>query len=772
MTLSPGPSYALCTDADDARQLTDGVTGGADWTNKSTVGWSWPAGPVTLTIDLGLVEPIGEVRICSIGGGRAGVFYPAAIIVLVSDDGRRYRVAGAVNSFGLAQDRESAGAAPKAPYTFTVGPMQTRGRYVGLLIEPDGAYAFVDELEVLRGRHRPAEVQFAVENDWSLAEASRVLPVIHRRAAAQAVLEAIRRAGDQPGPGDFAERLTRLRAALGASKSLYDEKEVERITVELYQLRGIRLAGSGPHRLRWAVVNPMSRLAPAEDLAASGASSDGLELRCWQGEYESAAVNLLNCGPTALHLTARIGGPEVAGTTQPAWAAGFTLRQAVTVHSRSCGPTGDALAKLRDGAFTLGAGQTGQLWLTFHDRTLRPGLHHFALRLSATDEQNRATLADIAIPGRLQVDPIEFPAHPTLKSVNWAYLQRAPILRRATGAALQDLREHYINVRVLQPWGDRSELPLPQPDRDGRVRVDFSGHAEALRRHADAEQYLFFWNCTPQEPNLANLPPWMSPAWKRAMRTWLREWVGFLGRGGVGYERFAMHPFDEYIGDEFYQLARFIKEEVDPRIRIFANSRGGEDGAQLLRVAPYVDLWSLPDVPPEATLSPVEQDLRKTAQVWTYACDGPSKSLAPYGYYRLQAWRAFARGESGCGFWSYADPGAADVNPWDDTHRGVGPFGVVYPVDGCPVSCADDALIPSRRWEAWREGIEDFEYLVRTRAAVDAARRAGRSRDAARAQRVLDRAVRQVVRNSGDASAVYRARRELVEELLRHAQPG
>jgi len=233
-----------------------------------------------------------------------------------------------------------------------------------------------------------------------------------------------------------------------------------------------------------------------------------------------------------------------------------------------------------------------------------------------------------------------------------------------------------------------------------------------------------------------------------------------------------MYPFDETLCDEFYQLAKFIKTEVDPRIRLFANSRGAPGGHEMSRIAPFIDIWCFRDLPYGATIGPEEQRIRRSsASVWSYDCARPAKGKPPYDYYRLQMWRAFARGDTGCGFWVYADPGAADA--WDDFATMHGRYGVVYGPQGGPAGLdyAGESLIPSRRWEAWREGVEDYEYLVALRDATSAARRSGDSGSADRAQKVLDEAVRGVLEHRSDPEAVYRARRAITQQMLR-LQPG
>jgi hypothetical protein len=69
--------------------------------------------------------------------------------------------------------------------------------------------------------------------------------------------------------------------------------------------------------------------------------------------------------------------------------------------------------------------------------------------------------------------------------------------------------------------------------------------------------------------------------------------------------------------------------------------------------------------------------------------------------FRLAFWEAFAKDLRGFGFWDYANCGGSVWDPWDvDRHD----YAVVY--DG-----AATELIPSKRWEAYRDGAEDHALL-------------------------------------------------------------
>ena len=147
-TLEPSPNYAHCTDPGDATQLTDGqYTVDYFWTQKSTVGWSGVE-PVIITIDLGQVQSIGGASF-STAAGVAGVEWPRAISVLVSDDGRSYFDAG--DLVALSNSTKPPPLEGYAVHRFVSDQLKAHGRFVKFLVVPSVAYCFVDEIEVFKG---------------------------------------------------------------------------------------------------------------------------------------------------------------------------------------------------------------------------------------------------------------------------------------------------------------------------------------------------------------------------------------------------------------------------------------------------------------------------------------------------------------------------------------------------------------------------------------------------------------------------------------------
>ena len=103
--------------------------------------------------------------------------------------------------------------------------------------------------------------------------------------------------------------------------------------------------------------------------------------------------------------------------------------------------------------------------------------------------------------------------------------------------------------------------------------------------------------------------------------------------------------------------------------------------------------------------------------------------------------------------------------PWDDTLRPHGFSGVVFGAKAGHVSELRENIVPSRRWEAWREGVEDYQYLYELQQEINEIR----TTDpviANQAQETLDNQVNQVLNNPDNSDIVYDAREILSDMLL------
>ncbi len=92
--------------------------------------------------------------------------------------------------------------------------------------------------------------------------------------------------------------------------------------------------------------------------------------------------------------------------------------------------------------------------------------------------------------------------------------------------------------------------------------------------------------------------------------------------------------------------------------------------------------------------------------IWIYSGSGPARALSPYSFYRLMSWQAFQSDYKGIGFWNYADEGPdKQLNLISDPLiNPVNSYSVIY--DGL-----GKEIVSTRRWEAFRLGIEDYSIL-------------------------------------------------------------
>lgn len=78
-----------------------------------------------------------------------------------------------------------------------------------------------------------------------------------------------------------------------------------------------------------------------------------------------------------------------------------------------------------------------------------------------------------------------------------------------------------------------------------------------------------------------------------------------------------------------------------------------------------------------------------------------------------------------------------------------------------------DGVISSKRWEAYRAGIEDYELCRMLRATIVTAKKAGKVQAAKimSSQRALDRLVDKVLKRRDDPMVAERAHQELLRQV-------
>ncbi len=761
---SPKPDYSLTADENDPVQLTDGIRhSGQIWVDRKTVGWAHVPLP-TLTLDLGAVHAIGMVNYYA-AGGCCGAYFPEATALLLSTDGQAYEIA-ALNAWPPGEQKDDGAHVRK----FQIDARHKRARFVRLTFQPHKGFVMLDEVEVLGDRVTPqrlAEYQKSTTRpNWTLWEWVGVRPQLielagHGEQAREAIGSLDRRFADLDlDGGPAADGL--LREALEMRASL----------------------AKAHFRREWMCWNtpPWDELLGSTFAAPDRKPTRSIDLHLWQNEYESAAVSIGNFAADARQFRVTIGPlPDAAGNKHD-WSQRLWLREAMFVPTFRGPRAADPLPLIAGdrgvaGQIEIQAGAVRVLWLTLRAKDLPAGQYCATLDIRPVDNESDLHRVEL----KLRVDPLTMPGPNDVALTSEHYVQRWGW--NLPAQIEDDLDRHYSNSRVFHPVC----LPWPKVDATKTVleSVDFSAYDKALEETGAIRIHSVFWGGGGDGPPVLQQFDLESPAGQACFKQWIKAWSDHVAERGLGFDEFFFYPYDEEINETFILIARLIKE-VDPRHHIVCNevrSKGGATPEAITRIAPYIDIWCpnthvyLPPVPtwvfgPENRRAFEDARRNHPGRLWIYGVSGGgadatpgSKHLAPGKYHRWLPWLAFREGATTAGFWCYAGTN----NLWDD-FDGRGPdYGVVYFANDAPAGVArNEVVIPSRRWEAWREGVEDYQYLFELREAIRMATEAGVVQSTLeRANQVLQQCLEEVLGESVESAHYDRAREDLTKTILK-----
>lgn len=721
-TLFPAPNYPYCTDPDDRVQLTDGQsTAGYFWTQPGTVGWTH-ARYATITLDLGQVEPIGGAALTT-AAGAAGVTWPLAIHVLVSDDGKSFRDAGDL----VALDLKAHGPWPEkyAIRRLWTTELRTRGRYVQLVLIPlpGGPYLFVDEVEVLRG---PAELLRRdltgqpVTDAKTLFEQGRIQrAVTHRWQADAAGLRSL--ISSSRLPDDARQQL------LARLEEVVQQQAAAKVSADA-SFRAVLPIGEGHARLLAIQAQLWRRLGrpafhgwvvppwdPLELITVPPENPTGpVEVHMMRGEYREAAVNLANSTDRPLNVRLRFEGLPQSPTP------GYVTVHEVTWTDTSQGvPVAAALpeAARTDGAWsvTVLPGLIQQVWLTLHGTDLASG--EYAGSLIAQPEGYAA----LAMPIRLRVWPFDFPEKTTLWLGGWCYTNG----NGAYGVTPKNRRQFLEHVQtrfVNAPWASGSvmmDFRIAEGDPP-RVTLNTEVFDDWIGQWPRAGRYMVF---LAQGHTFAGATVG-TPAFDRRVGAWISAWVRHLGTKGIAPDRLALLIHDEpHEQTDVAPIVAWAKaiRAAEPKVLIWEDPTYRDPAkapAELFEVChvlcPNRPMW----LAGGKSFAEFYLDQQRRGRVLEfYSCSGPARLLDPYSYYRLQAWHCWQVGATGSFFWALGDNSGA--SSWNEYLATAGPY--------TPLFIEDQSIVAGKQMEAIRQSAEDFEYFVMLRKAVDRAKTAGRA---------------------------------------------
>lgn len=708
------PNYAPTVDAKDGVQLTDGRFAPDDpvgiWVFKDAIGWRLnDAGePFWFSIDLGESHAIDGVAIHT-AAGRAGVHWPEAVYVLVSNDGENYTLAGEI--VALSDKNALPPAEGYATHEFKASGLTASGRYVAF-VPVAQPYFFIDEVEVFGA---PAAASVSAGRAYTLPDFAE--QYVRGKTIEKLI---VRRYREDISDID---RLSRRIRDNQIQKAIVDDLKVVEAEVDGYEYvpdgefrtllpfgelgekifqrqasvwRGMGLNGC----VVW--VSNTWDLLPIVHLP-TGSSAQPLKLRMMANEYRAALLNLSNA--TDAPQLVRV---EIADLPAKMMSDDIAVHRVVWTDTRRGGPVTSALplAERKGNAyeFEIPSGITQQVWFNVHSRHVGPGEHR--LRIVVTS--NNVTQE---VPFELTVSSVRFPDRPTLSLGGWDDSNvpggEYDINPQNLPAVLEHLQARYVD----SPWATKTVFPAGSYNADGTLatKPDTAEFERWRKMWPDARNLCVFLHVD----DTFDGSEMGTALFEKKIGEWARFWAGQVAASGVAAENVYLLLVDEP-----------REPEMDVRVLAWAKPiKAAATGMKIWEDPIHEDITqanqemlAICDVLCVKRMSPnskrdtlhLQHFQKNGAALSFYACSGtPGAFTDPYAYFRLQAWACARYGATSSHFWAFSDGGGASSwNGYADMNSFV------------PYFLDKTSVTPAKQMEAIREGVQDYEYFVMLRNAI------------------------------------------------------
>ncbi len=269
-------------------------------------------------------------------------------------------------------------------------------------------------------------------------------------------------------------------------------------------------------------------------------------------------------------------------------------------------------------------------------------------------------------------------------------------------------RQNVFHIR-MNTQSAKSRVEKLNPDGTLAEKPDFSELTERLLRGKPYGRFFFEpfrfrsrdnrprgWKCTD-----GSTIPYLSDRWAIGYKQWLRAFKAYLESLGIETDQWYILTHDEAFhqdGKKGSLGCAKLTYQVDPTIQFFMDSWTG--GPEELKPWRRTNTTWCPDYG-IYNLGPWHWIKAEKRPTWMYFCHQSQRGFSPHTFYRVRGWLAWIRKLDGVAFFA---PTVFTGSTWNDLD---GPFG-----DTCVVlNGADGEPVNTRRWEAYREGIEDYLYL-------------------------------------------------------------
>ncbi|MCC6696609.1 MAG: PQQ-binding-like beta-propeller repeat protein [Candidatus Hydrogenedentes bacterium] len=456
-------------------------------------------------------------------------------------------------------------------------------------------------------------------------------------------------------------------------------------------------AASAEQKLIAQSTAPYAAFDAEAALPADTGTSASLQVdHLYVGEVDQDAVVVT---PQLNHpVNVRVSASPLSTADGTAFAGNVQLFELVFTGAFNGEDVADALLPF-DNPVRLLPGRSVKIWAQVDAHGAAPGTYTGSVIVQTIPESDHS----IEIPLTVNVLPLELTKPFPLTLCTWDYVPNQWHPNR-TAEVLDDMAGHGVNV-----FPRSVAMPPATVGENGTLTCDWSTMDAPLAELKGRGQVLFHM----AHPSLtfAKDP---SPEVKRdAEIAYLLQWRDHLRELGWSYADYALYPVDEPGLDHGKRVPSFLDaaylfRAADPRFRVYTDPVPGLSLVDYERISPYVDLWCpnmrlvsglLADDPR------IERIVNSGKEVWSYECVAQVLSLSPLRYNRANAWRAFYFGLDGIGFWTHS---TTQTNPWI-RRKDFNEYELVYP---------GELPVPSVRWEAVRDGLEDVAAIALLQRAI------------------------------------------------------
>lgn len=474
-----------------------------------------------------------------------------------------------------------------------------------------------------------------------------------------------------------------------------------------------------------------TRLTPSAPERLSGETNRVAVEGLYLDEVDEAAFIVASTRDVAAR--ARITLSPLTREDGSNFSGGIVLREVVATGSVNGEPVFDALPALGDaGLISIPSRRAVKVWLSVDAHGAQPGNYTGVVAIASL----QAEVKKVQLPVRVEVLNLRLPQEFPLTLCTWDYVPNRWFPSRS-GEVLDDMARHGVNVFP------RTIVPTGKADAAGKLTMDWVALDAELARLDHRGKILFHLGHPPIE-----FAAKLTDAGKRPVELeYIRALRDHLRARGWGYSDYAFYLLDEPgldNGVNLYVLmdAGQLFREADPKLLTYTDPVAGLSWKDYERIEPLVDVWT-PNMRLVSGLlsgDPRIARILKQKTVWSYECVSQVKSLSPLCYNRANAWRAKFFGLGGIGFWTHS---TTDVDHWFAGQGINDEYALVYP---------GELPVPSVRWEAARDGLEDVAAVALLEAQIQRCRKAGLKGDLVQqAEAMLGRAGREMMELSDEA---------------------